>query len=431
MAIQRADGRWYVKGAVESVLPKCTSGTEGALDAAAQLAARGLRVLAIADGMTETELRLLGLVGIADPPRTEAIDAIADARGAGIRTVMITGDHPLTARAIATEMGIVGPAESPDGFVYARATPEDKIRIVRELKAKGEITAMTGDGVNDAPALREAHIGVAMGKTGTEVTREASDAVLADDNYASIVAGVREGRGIFDNIRKVVVYLLAGNASELAVMLIAALAGLPLPLLPIHLLWINLVTDGLPALALAMDPPEDDVMHRPPRRPIEPLLRRPEWFVIGLTAVVECVVTLGVFAWALRERDLVEARNLAFSVLVFSELFRSFASRSATKVFWRVGPLGNLKLVGVVAFSVLLQLAIHQMPWTQSLFEIGTLSAADCLLGLTLGLVPVTVLEVVKLARFGVHGGTSRRLVRTSAGSDDARGSDANPRDRQ
>ncbi len=399
MAIRRADGRWYVKGALEALLPKCTSGTEGVTEAAAQLAARGLRVLAIADGTTDSELRMLGVVGIADPPRTEAIAAIAAARGAGIRTVMITGDHPLTARAIASEMGILGPGESPEGIVHARATPEDKIRIVRELKARGEIAAMTGDGVNDAPALREAHIGIAMGRTGTEVTREASDVVLADDNYASIVAGVREGRGIFDNIRKAIVYLLAGNASELTVMLLAALAGLPLPLLPIHLLWINLVTDGFPALALVMDPTDEDVMRKPPRRPTEPLLGREEWFAIGLTALLQAAVTLGVFVWALQERDLVEARNLAFSVLVFGELFRSLAARSATKVFWHVGALGNLKLLGVVVISVLLQLAIHHVPWTQQLFQIGTLSAADCLLGFGLGLVPVTVLELVKLAR--------------------------------
>ena len=404
MAIRRADGRWYVKGALEAVLPKCDTGTAGATEAAAQLAARGLRVLAIAGGENPDRLELLGLEGIADPPRTEAIEAIAAARHAGIRTVMITGDHPLTARAIATEMGILAPGEAADGIVHARATPEDKIRIVRDLKARGEIAAMTGDGVNDAPALREAHIGVAMGKTGTEVTREASDVVLADDNYASIVAGIREGRGIFDNIRKAVVYLLACNASELAVMLFAALAGLPLPLLPIHLLWINLVTDGFPALALVMDPTDEDVMRRPPRRPTEPLLGPSQWFSIGLTAVLQATVTLGVYAWALAERDLVEARNLAFSVLVFGELFRSLAARSDTKVFWQVGPLGNLKLVGVIAISVLLQLAIHHVPWTQTLFEIGALSAADCLLGLGVALIPVTVIELVKLARFGLRG---------------------------
>ena len=393
MAIRRGD-TWYVKGAIESVLPMCVAG-DGAAAAAADFATRGLRVLAVASGTAHDRLELLGLVGIADPPRSEAIEAIAAARGAGIRTVMITGDHPLTAHAIAMEMGITEAGVTDR--VHARATPEDKIRIVRDWKARGEIVAMTGDGVNDAPALREAHIGIAMGKTGTEVTREASDIVLADDNYASIVAGIREGRGIFDNIRKAIVYLLAGNASELLVMLVAALAGMPLPLLPIHLLWINLVTDGLPALALVMDPTDDAVMNRPPRRPEEPLLGRREWKTILVAAVLESSVTLGVFAWALAERDVGEARALAFSVLVFTELFRSFASRSATRVFWHVGPLGNLKLVGVVAISVLLQIAIHHVPWAKSLFQVGPLSAADCLLGLGVGLIPVTVIELLKL----------------------------------
>jgi Ca2+-transporting ATPase len=399
MAIRRADGLWYVKGAIEAVLPQCTRGREGALEAAQQLAGRGLRVLALAEGPLQRELTLLGLVGIADPPRTEAIDAIMAARGAGIRTVMITGDHPLTARAIAMEMGIARTDEPIEELVHARATPEDKIRIVRGWKARGEIVAMTGDGVNDAPALREAHIGIAMGKGGTEVTREASDIVLADDNYASIIAGVREGRGIFDNIRKAVVYLLAGNAAELLVMLLAALAGMPLPLLPVQLLWINLVTDGLPALALVMDPTDEDAMRRPPRRPTEPLLGKPEWVTIALTAAVQTAVTLGVYAWALAARDQIEARNLAFSVLVFGELFRAFAARSPTRVFWQVGALGNVLLLVVVLASALLQLGIHHMPWTQSLFGIGDLSLADCALSFMLGLIPVTVLELVKLAR--------------------------------
>ncbi len=399
MAIRRADGQWYVKGAVEAVMPRCAHGCDGANDAAAALARQGLRVLAIASGPRETALKLLGLIGIADPPRVEAIEAIATARRAGIRSVMITGDHPITARAIAGELGLVAPGESFDDAVHARATPEDKLRIVRNLKAHGEIVAMTGDGVNDAPAVREAHVGIAMGKTGTEVTREASDIVLADDNYASIVAAVREGRGIFDNIQKALVYLLAGNASELLVMLAAALIGLPLPLLAIHLLWINLVTDGLPALALVMDPTDPDAMARPPRRPTEPLLGRAEWLRIGLTALVEAGVTLAVFAWALRERDLVEARSLAFSVLVFSELFRSFAARSATKVFWQVGAFGNLLLLGVVAGSVLLQLVLHHVGFTQSVFHISALTVADWVFVVLLGLAPVTVLELVKLVR--------------------------------
>ena len=295
---------------------------------------------------------LLGLIGIADPPRTEAIEAVAAARAAGITTVMITGDHPVTARAIARELGILSSADAPDDVVHARATPEDKIRIVREWKTRGAVVAMTGDGVNDAPALREAHIGIAMGLTGTEVTREASDMVLADDNFASIVAAIREGRGIFDNIRKTLVYLLSGNTAELTVMLVAALGGLPLPLLPLHLLWINVVTDGLPALALVVDPPEDDVLQRPPRHPDEPMLGRAEWRFIITTGLLQAAATLGVFVWALNARDLSEARNLAFSVLVFGELFRAFAARSTTRVFWEVGAFTNVRLLGVVVFSV-------------------------------------------------------------------------------
>jgi Ca2+-transporting ATPase len=400
MSIRRADGVLYVKGAVEVILARSTSGTEGASEAAAQLAARGLRVLAVAigTGTEEADLKLLGLIGIADPPRSEAIDAVAAARRAGIETVMITGDHPMTARVIGRELGIDA------DHVHARATPEDKLAIVRDWKARGAVVAMTGDGVNDAPALREAHVGIAMGKTGTEVTREVSDIVLADDNFASIVAAVREGRGIFDNIRKALVYLLSGNIAELAVMLIASLAGLPLPLLPLQLLWINLVTDGLPALALVMDPPDADVMARPPRAPTEPILGRPEWTTVLLTGALQTAVTLGTFVWALRERDVVEARNLAFTVLVFGELFRSFASRSTTRVFWEVGAFSNLVLLAVVMGSALVQIVIHHLPYTEQLFGIGHISLEDCVMSVVIGLVPVTVIEIWKLIR--------RRLAR-------------------
>jgi Ca2+-transporting ATPase len=320
---------------------------------------------------------------------------------------MITGDHPATALAIARELGILRPGVAPDEVVHARATPADKLRIVREWKARGAIVAMTGDGVNDAPALREAHIGIAMGKGGTEVTREASDMVLTDDNFASIVAAVREGRGIFDNIRKTLVYLLAGNTGELAVMLGASVAGLPLPLLPLHLLWINLVTDGLPALALVMDPPDPDVLDRAPRRPDEPLLGRREWTNVVATGLLQAATTLGVFVWALRSRNVVEARNLAFSTIVVCEVFRAFAARSATKTFWETGVFTNLRLVGVVFVSFLMQLALHHTPVTQRLFDLGSLSAGDCALSVLVGLIPVTLLELWKLARRAVQGAGS------------------------
>jgi Ca2+-transporting ATPase len=401
MSIRRSDGVLYVKGAIDTLLPLCIAGSSGAAEANVQMATRGLRVLGVAVGKSaeEKELTLLGLVGIADPPRTEAIDAVAAARAAGIRTVMITGDHPATAQAIARELGIVGPGDKVEDFVHARATPEDKLKIVRAWKSRGAVVAMTGDGVNDAPALREAHIGIAMGKTGTEVTREASDMILTDDNFASIVGAIREGRGIFDNIRKTLVYLLGGNAGELLVMFGAAALALPMPLLPLHLLWINLVTDGLPALALVVDPVDSQAMQRPPRNPEEPLLGRPEWSMIALTGALQASVTLGVFVWALKTRDLAEARNLAFSVLVFGELFRAFAARSQTRLFWEVGAFTNLRVLGVVVVSVLVQLGIHHIPATQELFQIGALPLADCALAFVLGLVPVTVLELSKLLR--------------------------------
>jgi Ca2+-transporting ATPase len=317
---------------------------------------------------------------------------------------MITGDHHATAHAIARELGIIRRDEVADDLVHARATPEDKIRIIRRWKARGAVVAMTGDGVNDAPALREAHIGVAMGRTGTQVAREAADMVLTDDNFASIVAAVKEGRGIFDNIRKTLVYLLAGNAGELALMLAAALIGLPLPLLPLHLLWINIVTDGLPALALVMDPVDEDVLRRPPRPLAEPILGHSQWGHIVLTGLLQAGAALGVFVWALELRGHNEARNLAFSALVFGELLRAFAARSTTRTFWEVGAFSNFRLVGVVGLSFFMQLAIHQMPATQELFQIGPLSPGDWTLTVLVGLLPVTVLELQKVVRRAVAG---------------------------
>ena len=400
MSIARADGKTYIKGAAESVLPLCDGDPTLAQDANTRMAESGLRVLAVAIAPSETaRASLQGLIGLADPPRAEAIAAVADARRAGITTVMITGDHAGTARAIARELGILADGDDEQRVVHARATPDDKIRIVEEWKTRGAIVVMTGDGVNDAPALRAAHVGIAMGRTGTEVTREASDMVLADDNFASIIAAVREGRGIFDNIRKALVYLLAGNTGELLAMLVAAVSGLPLPLLPLQLLWVNVVTDGLPALALVVDPADTDVLLRPPRDPAEPILGRAEWKVIITTGLLQAATTLGIFLWALRVRDLSEARNLAFSTLVFGELFRAFSARSPTRLFWAVGVFTNVRLLAVVAVSVVMQLVIHHTAVTQRVFDIKPLSLNDCILTLSVALVPVTLTEIGKLVR--------------------------------
>ena len=401
MSIYRSDNVLYAKGAVESITREARLIPAGALEAASDMASRGLRVLAVAVGTqdAEAQLELIGFLGIADPPRTEAIRAIATAAAAGIRTVMITGDHKLTAHAIARELGILRPGESPDELVHARATPEDKLQIVRRWKARGEIVAMTGDGVNDAPALREAHIGIAMGQTGTEVTREASDLVLADDNFATIVAAVEEGRGIFENIRKTIVYLLAGNIGELAVVFVAAVMGAPAPLLPLHLLWINLVTDGIPALALVTDRSSNSTMKQPPRPASEPILGRRQWRDVAFAGGLQAIATLAIFFWALQARDLDEARNLAFSVLVFGELLRAFSARDPDRPFWEVGIFSNLRLFAIVVISMLVQLGIHHVPATQALFDIGPLSLFDCALTLAVGAVPLLVLEMCKVVR--------------------------------
>jgi P-type Ca2+ transporter type 2C len=400
MSITRADGARYVKGALEAVLPLCAAPLSGALLANADMAARGLRVIAVAAGPAARQgLELLGLIGIADPPRPEAIAAVAAAREAGIHVAMITGDHPLTAAAIARELGLLDQDAQERDIVHARATPEDKLAIVRSWKTRGAVVAMTGDGANDAPALREAHIGIAMGLTGTEVTREASDMILADDNFASIIAAVREGRGIYDNIRKALVYLLAGNTAELSVMLAAALAGLPLPLLAVQLLWINIVTDGLPAIALVMDPTSDDVLRRPPRPPDEPMLGRTEWRYVSIVGLLDACVTLGVFTWSLQAASVAEARSAAFSTLVLTELFRAFGARSTTRIFWQLGAFTNLRLLFVVSMSVLVQIAIHHFEVTQAFFGIAPLSPGQWGVSFGAALCPITLIEVAKLVR--------------------------------
>jgi Ca2+-transporting ATPase len=439
---QRGGRAWaFVKGAPEVIMERCASmrtatGVKALTDsdrarllqASALMAHEALRVLALAERpldvmaapeVIEQELTFLGLVGLQDPPRAEAFEAVQRCKRAGIRTVMITGDHPDTAGAIARELGILESGETvvvgreldrlddqeltqrvPGIVVYARVTAEHKLRIVRAWKAQGAVVAMTGDGVNDAPALKEASIGVAMGVTGTEVTKEAAAIIITDDNFASIVAAVEEGRGIYDNIAKTLAYLLSGNVGELAVMFVAALVGWPLPLLPIHLLWINLVTDGLPALALATDPIDPGVLTRPPRRPDVQLLDghfvQRILFVGGLTAGV----ALSAFAYEwYSAHNLAHARDAAFSVLVMAELFRAFGARSATQTVWQVGFCSNLQLVVIVLASFVLQLALHHLAPLQVLFGTAPRSPVHYVAWLMLGSVPLLALELRKVLR--------------------------------
>jgi Ca2+-transporting ATPase len=365
----------------------------------------------------EHELILLGLVGLQDPPRDEARAAIQRCQHAGIRVVMITGDHPDTARAIARELSILAPGDAvvvgreldrmsarelaqrvSQIAVYARVTAEHKLRIVQAWKAQGAIVAMTGDGVNDAPALKAASIGVAMGRTGTEVTKEAAALIITDDNFASIVAAVEEGRGIYDNIAKTLAYLLGGNFGELTLMFVAALIGWPLPLLPVQLLWINLVTDGLPALALATDPIDPGVLTRPPRPQGAQLL---DWHLGKRIALVGCLtagVALGAFAYAWYSDGRVErARTAAFSTLIIAELLRAFGARSERQTIWQIGLCSNRQLCVIVAASFALQLAISQLPVLQQLFGITPISLGQWSAWIVLGAVPLLVLELRKM----------------------------------
>jgi Ca2+-transporting ATPase len=432
--------RSYVKGAPEELLARCTRARIGAADApldaeglgslqstCLRLAANGLRVLAVAereledpdDPGAEEELTFLGFAGLQDPPRAGVRAAVARCREAGIRTVMITGDHRETAAAIAREIGVLGAKdEAVSGreldalddvelaerveriAVFARVSPEHKLRIVRAWKSRGAVVAMTGDGVNDAPALREAAIGVAMGKGGTEAAKEAADMVLTDDDFTSIVAAVEEGRGVFDNVAKTLAYLLAGNAAELATVLGATLLGFPLPLLPIQLLWINLVTDGLPALALATDPIAADALRRPPRPRGSRLLDRARIADVLTAASATAAAALAVFAFELGARgDLAGARDAAFSTLVFAELLRAFGARSETRFAHEVGLTTNLRLVAVVVASIALQIAAHHFTPLVRLFGTHPATLADYGLWILVGALPLATIEARKAWR--------------------------------
>lgn len=366
----------------------------------------------------ERDLVFVGLTGMYDPPRAEAKDAVARCRAAGIRVVMITGDHPRTAMAIAEEIGLASADDTaitgvelhkmsdeellrrtPKIAVYARVTAEHKLRIVRALRKNGDVVAMTGDGVNDAPALKGADIGIAMGKAGTEVTKQAAAMIITDDNFATIVAAVEEGRGIYDNIRKTLQYLLAGNTGELLLMTICVVVGLPIPLLPIHLLWINLVTDGLPALCLAIDPIDPDVMKRHPRRRSERITNRSFLCTMAFTGLLTAGVAFAVYFYVLGTATTEAARTSAFAVLVFAELLRSFGARSETTPVWRISLFSNVNLVIVVGISFGFQMWSQHNATLGRFLNTSFLPLADGFLLIAMGAIPLLILELVKVVR--------------------------------
>ncbi|OFZ31095.1 MAG: hypothetical protein A2622_00380 [Bdellovibrionales bacterium RIFCSPHIGHO2_01_FULL_40_29] len=404
MSVYRADKTSYIKGALENLIPLCQTfamNQDEFLKSAEEMAERGLRVLAIATGTTaeEKNLTLIGLIGINDPPRSEAVLAIREARVAGITPIMITGDNPKTAGAIARELGLVTENESLDDRVHARATPEQKLMLVRSWKEKGAIVAMTGDGVNDAPALREAHIGIAMGKSGTEVTRQAADMILADDNFATIISAIKEGRGIFTNIRKAVCYLLVGNFAEVLIVMGAIILGLPPPLLAAHLLWINLVTDALPALTLVADPVSADVMKEKPRATTEKIIGLPEWKSIVITGSVEALVMLVLYWYLMQGQEVVKARSFVFTAVVFSQMLRSFGARSMTQIFWKVGALSNLWLIGVVVATGCIQLSLHFFLLSQKIFSLSPLTIRDFIFLIPFSFISLSVVEFSKIIK--------------------------------
>jgi P-type Ca2+ transporter type 2C len=397
------------KGAIESVsdILKDKGDQEIARKLAEEWANRGVRVLAYAyqilDALpepfnyqtVERDLQFAGLAGLMDPARDEVELSIEECKTAGITPVMITGDHPATAKAIAREIGILDEKGLvmtgtelqhiiEDAFldqvertaVYARVTPDQKLRIVRTLQRKGHFVAMTGDGVNDAPSLRAANIGVAMGISGTDVSKEAAHLILLDDNFATIVNAVREGRRIFDNIRKFVRYIMTCNGAEIWTILLAPLINLPIPLLPIHILWINLVTDGLPALALANEKAEADVMQRPPRAPGESLFSEGVGYHIVWVGLLMAGITLGTHAWAMHHQ-MENWQTMVFTVLSLSQLGHVLAVRSDRTFLYRQGLLSNLPLMGSVVVTFLLQMAVVYLPPLNYIFKTQPLTLME------------------------------------------------------
>jgi Ca2+-transporting ATPase len=367
----------------------------------------------------ENGLTLIGLVGMMDPPRQEAKESVMLCKNAGIIPVMITGDHPLTAMTIAKRVGILegdDPAAIITGAeleglslaefekrvesirVYARVAPEQKLKIVRGLQDKGHFVAMTGDGVNDAPALKRADIGVSMGITGTDVAKEASAMILLDDNFTTIVRAVKEGRRIYDNIRKFIKYLLTTNSGEIWTLFLAPFLGLPIPLLPIHILWINLVTDGLPALALSMEPEEGDVMRRPPRKPTENLFANGLGIHAIWVGLLMAAVTLSLQAWAIHVGDS-HWQTMVFTVLCLTQLGHVMAIRSERESLFNQGIFTNKPLLAAVLGTVMLQIATIYVPVFNPIFKTEPLSLGELALVLALSTIVFIAVEIEKFLR--------------------------------
>jgi len=426
----------FTKGAPEQVVALSdrvlTTSDSGSIDRPALLrqadamASAGLRVLAVSYRVwphvptemspeaVERDLTFLGFVGLMDPPREEAAEAVRLCKSAGITPVMITGDHPATARAIAIRLGIVedGAAvmtgqelarmdeaaferQVEDIRVFARVAPEQKIKLVKALQKQGEFVAMTGDGVNDAPALNAADIGIAMGVTGTDVAREASHMTLLDDNFATIVAAVREGRRIFDNIRKFIKYTLTSNAGEIWTIFLAPFLGLPIPLLPIHILWVNLVTDGLPGLALAVEPEEKGLMQRPPRPPNENIFAHGMWQDIVWIGLLMGGVCLFTQAWAYHTGH-AHWQTMVFTVLTLSQMGNVLALRSERASFLQLGAWSNRPMVAAVLLTFGLQMATIYIPVLNPIFKTEPLDAEELVLCLALSSVVFLAVETQK-----------------------------------
>lgn len=417
-----------VKGATESIIPilTTTETQEKILQQTNQLASDGKRVLAyghrvihelpasINNEAIETAFVFNGLAAMIDPPREEAKAAILECKTAGIRPVMITGDHPATAAAIARELGILSdkglalsgselsklsPEELDEKVervtVYARVSPEQKLNIIQSLQRKKHFVAMTGDGVNDAPSLKMANIGIAMGITGTDVSKEAADMILLDDNFATIVKAVKEGRRIFDNIRKFVKYIMTCNSAEIWTIFCAPLIGLPVPLLPVHILWINLVTDGLPGLTLSAEQAEKNIMERPPRRTDESLFAGGISYHIIWVGLLMAALTLGIQAWAIGTGH-AHWQTMVFTVLSLSQLGHVLAIRSETEYIFKKGLFSNLPLLGAILLTFLLQLGVIYLPVANELFSTQPLSLVELLICIGVAAVVFHAVEVEK-----------------------------------